>query len=126
MECLNCGKFLLNNNTQFCSNKCASEYKHKEAYEDFLNHPEKYARGNYTAKRFKCEFMKEQNNKCDICGCEPIHNGKPLVFVLDHINGDASDNRRENLRMICPNCDSQLDTFKSKNKHSTRTYYKPF
>lgn len=67
--------------------------------------------------------MKEQDNKCAICGCEPIWNSKPLVFVLDHIDGDASNNRRENLRMICPNCDSQLPTFKSKNKNSTRRNY---
>jgi transcription initiation factor IIE alpha subunit len=52
--------------------------------------------------------------------------GKPLVFVLDHINGDASYSARENLRLICPNCDSQLDTFKSKNKNSARTKRKEF
>ena len=62
--------------------------------------------------------MKEQNNMCAICGCKPEHNGKPLVFVLDHIDGDASNNCRDNVRLVCPNCDSQLDTFKSKNKKS--------
>lgn len=67
--------------------------------------------------------MAEQENKCAICGCEPFHNGKNLIFVLDHIDGDASNNRRDNLRMICPNCDSQLETFKSKNKNSTRRNY---
>ena len=87
------------------------------------NNPEKYCKGNYTPKNNKKEFMKEQNNKCAICECEPIWNGKPLVFVLDHIDGDASNNRRDNLRMICPNCDSQLPTFKSKNKNSTRRNY---
>ena len=46
-------------------------------------------------------------------------NGKPLVFILDHI----SHNERSNLRCICPNCDSQLDTYKSKNKCGERSYY---
>ena len=69
------------------------------------------------------EFLNEQNGVCAICGCEPFHNGKSLTFILDHIDGDASNNKRDNLRLICPNCDSQLETFKSKNKNSTRRNY---
>ena len=42
---------------------------------------------------------------------------------IDHIDGDASNNKRENIRMICPNCDSQTETFKSKNKNSKRRNY---
>ena len=52
-------------------------------------------------------------------------NNKPLVMILDHIDGDASHNTRDNLRCVCPNCDSQLDTYKSKNKNSTRNYRYP-
>lgn len=40
------------------------------------------------------------------------------------IDGNASNNRRDNLRCICPNCDSQLDTYKSKNKNGARYYYR--
>jgi len=54
--------------------------------------------------------------KCSICGQEPFWNGKELSLTLDHINGNNKDDRIENLRWVCPNCDRQLDTFGSKNK----------
>lgn len=119
--CINCGKKIFKN--KFCSSECSSQYVHKQAYLDFLDNNEKYCRPNYTPTNFKDFFLKEQNNKCEICGCEPIWNGIVLVFVLDHIDGDASNNKRENIRLICPNCDSQTGTFKSKNKVSTRRNY---
>lgn len=53
--------------------------------------------------------------KCAICGQEPFWNGKELTLTLDHINGHNRDNRLENLRWICPNCDRQLDTFAGRN-----------
>ena len=57
----------------------------------------------------------EQNQKCEICNGEQIHNGKPLTFQMDHVNGDRSDNSRKNLRMICPNCHTQTPNWGSKN-----------
>lgn len=71
-------------------------------------------------------ILQEQEYKCAICGIHNSWNGKSLNFVLDHINGDASDSCRENVRLICPNCDSQLDTFKSRNKNSARNARKNY
>ena len=48
--------------------------------------------------------------KCSICGQEPFWQGKSLTLILDHINGKNHDNRLENLRWVCPNCNQQLDT----------------
>ena len=61
------------------------------------------------------KILLEQNNSCACCGIETQWNGKPLTFHLDHINGDRSNNTRENLRLICPNCHSQTETYCSKN-----------
>lgn len=64
----------------------------------------------------------KQHNQCAICRIKNEWNGKKLNFILDHIDGDASNNKEQNLRLICPNCDSQLPTYKSKNKNSARTF----
>ncbi len=53
--------------------------------------------------------------KCAICGNNGIWNNKKLSLQLDHINGDHTDNRIENLRFVCPNCHSQTDTYAGKN-----------
>lgn len=75
-----------------------------------------YKKGNYT------EY------KCSICGQEPIWNGQDLTLILDHINGCNNDDRLENLRWVCPNCNQQLETtgFKKmrvKNSQEIKKYY---
>ncbi len=67
--------------------------------------------------RMKIQLIREGylENKCAICDLPPIWNGKKLVLRLDHINGVRDDNKLNNLRLICPNCDSQLPTFAGRN-----------
>ena len=57
---------------------------------------------------------------CIECGQTNKHNGKKLVLQLDHINGDNNDYRIENLRILCPNCHSQTNTFAGKNQKERR------
>jgi hypothetical protein len=46
-------------------------------------------------------------HECVECGIGPIYNNKPITLQVDHINGDWSNNKIENLRFLCPNCHSQ-------------------
>lgn len=54
-------------------------------------------------------------NTCALCPQGPEWNGKPLVLALDHENGISNDNRLSNLRLLCPNCHSQTETFAGRN-----------
>lgn len=59
--------------------------------------------------------------QCAECGNDGTWKGKPLALQIDHINGNKYDNRKENLRFLCPNCHSQTDTFGSKNIQRSAT-----
>lgn len=61
------------------------------------------------------KIIEEQNGKCLWCGLKEWR-GKPLVFEIDHIDGNKKNNSRNNLRALCPNCHSQTLTWRKKNK----------
>jgi 5-methylcytosine-specific restriction endonuclease McrA len=64
-------------------------------------------------KRLVNEGLKD--NSCEVCGIKDWNNTK-LNMELDHIDGDRTNHNIDNLRMICPNCHSQTDTYRSKNR----------
>ena len=72
--------------------------------------------------RLKRRLIREGllETRCQICGLGSEWNSQPLVLRFDHINGVRDDMRIENLRLICPNCDSQLPTFAGRNRRHLR------
>jgi hypothetical protein len=56
-----------------------------------------------------------KENKCEVCGIDSW-NGNPINMQLDHIDGNTYNHCIDNLRMICPNCHSQTETYCGKNK----------
>lgn len=121
-KCLNCGtEFDYNPHTQygkFCNNQCQGEYRTKQWY--IKNEPLFEAGELKSRAAYKKFVIKRDGECCSICGQGPEHNGKKLVMVIDHIDGDASNNMPDNFRLVCPNCDSQLPTFKAKNTGNGR------
>ncbi len=123
--CKICGKSIYNDNKSKLCRTCYIERYNQEKITKWKQTGDTGCKISTTLRNCIRDYIyTKQNNRCSICGMERIWNEKPIKFILDHIDGNASNNKEENLRLICPNCDSQLDTFKSKNKNSARTHRK--
>ncbi|OKK07643.1 HNH endonuclease [Streptomyces sp. CB03234] len=79
-------------------------------------------RGSGGTRRTKTAMLRRALDDLDVprvcvaCGTGDVWQGKRLVLEIDHINGDRWDNRRENLRYLCPSCHSQTRTFSNRSR----------
>ena len=86
---------------------------HKFEINDILVQNSQYKNRVHLKNRLISEGLLQY--QCALCGNNGYWNGKKLVLQLDHINGINDDNRIDNLRLLCPNCHSQTQTFSGRN-----------
>lgn len=89
----------------------------KRSYDDILVENSTYTSTFALGKRLVKDGILAK--ECAICGISAWL-GEPLSLHLDHKNGKSRDHRRENLRLLCPNCHSQTPTYCGKNIGKTR------
>lgn len=122
-KCKNCCSKLIFNGKHknvFCNAKCCNEYKINTNIQLWLDSPEKY---NILPQYVRKHLLSKANNQCCLCGwgeLNPHSNTYPLI--IDHIDGNSQNNIPQNLRVICPNCDSLTATYKALNKGNGRHY----
>jgi len=143
LECEELIPFELRNKNQYCSHSCsAARYRLapiscKFCKEEF--HPSekrikccsrecdnlwkwenimkpKILEGKCQWRKTLRKFLIERDgDECSVCHIEDWDN-KPITFHVDHIDGNPADNSPQNLRLICPNCDSQGKYYAGRNK----------
>ena len=80
---------------------------------DILTTNSYYQSGKLKKRLFESNLKKEQ---CEICG-RTEWNGQKIPLELHHINGDNTDNRINNIQIICPNCHALTNNYRGKNIH---------
>lgn len=119
--CLNCGKSLVKGQTKYCSNSCQKEYEFKQRVKKWKNGQLPGYSGTNISP-FVRRYMLEKNNySCELCGwnkINPYSGNSPLE--IHHKDGIFTNNKEENLQVLCPNCHSLTDNYKNMNKDSVR------
>lgn len=120
--CLNCGKVLSNRQTKYCSNICQADHQYKQYINRWKSGEETGLSGEYgISQHIRRYLMDKYSCKCQLCGwgeTNPYTNTVPLE--IHHIDGDYKNNNEDNLQLICPNCHSLTETYKSHNKNGRK------
>lgn len=98
-----------------CSREVATKNKDnlkKQRYNDWLAN--KKLDVKFPRKLIRDFLILRDGYKCKSCGIDSWNN-KPITLWADHIDGNATNNHPNNFRLVCPNCDSQSETFGGKN-----------
>ena len=119
--CLNCNKELVKGQTKYCSNSCQKQYEYKQYIQDWKNGKKTGVVGTGISKTIRRYLLEKNNFCCEKCGwgqINPFSGKSPLE--IHHKDGDYTNNKEENLEVLCPNCHSLTDTYKNMNKDSVR------
>ena len=114
-KCLYCEKKLLRKEAYYCSAQHNKQWLVEERQSKYLSGEDI----NLDYRTVKRILLRINGNKCEMCNNTQWLN-KPIALVLDHIDGNSDNIKRENVRLICNNCDAQTDTYKGRNKGKGR------
>lgn len=112
--CVRCENVKAKAYKKFCSRQCMLDFR-REAKDAAARASTDLKSIFKTPRTIRSYILRTREHACSICKTR-MWNGIPVALVVDHVNGNAADNREENLRLLCNNCDAQLPTYKNKNR----------
>lgn len=123
--CLYCGKDISStkwSRRKFCNNTCYAKYKALEYIKRWKAGKETGLRGKYDIISAVRDYIFNKNqSKCEICGCDLKNPFTGLsILQIHHKDGDCTNNKEDNLQLLCPNCHAMTENYMSRNKNATR------
>lgn len=119
-NCKFCGEEIPSQRT-YCDLRCQAKHRVK-IRNDHISLTENDD-GKYGHRVMKEFLIEKFGNVCQMCGNKEW-NGNQIPLEIHHIDGKSKNNTLKNLMIVCPNCHTFTDNYKSKNPNSDREYFK--
>jgi rubredoxin len=123
-KCESCSKEITNRN-KFCNNTCQQEYQTNLLISRWLGGENITRKGGTSIPTWMRKYLLEEADyKCTTCGWGELNKyTNTIPLDIDHVDGNAYNNKKQNLKVECPNCHSLKKTFKNTgNRKSARKY----
>ena len=121
--CLSCEKETPRPGYKYCSNKCQADFQYKQYIAQWLAGKVAGLQGHGVVSCYVKRYLRGKfDNKCCLCGWANVNVVTGQVpLVADHIDGNWRNNIEDNLRLVCPNCDSLTATYAGLNRGNGRS-----
>ena len=120
--CKECGKELTGSQKEFCSHDCQNNFYYKQYIERWKKDEESGLKGEYGVSKYIKRYLFEKYGcKCEMCGWgEKNEFTGNIPLEIHHKDGNYMNNKEENLQLLCPNCHSLTESYKSHNKNGRK------
>lgn len=125
--CLNCGKQLNGPkkwaNNKYCCQQCQKDHEYNQRIDSWKRGEDigYNGKGKQLKLYIRRYILNKFNNCCEVCGFSDINPFSGLsILQVHHIDGDCTNNKEENLQLLCPNCHAKTENYCRLNNESKR------